>query len=99
LGSAQQFDNFNVAVCPKQSGPVAGWPQRRLWPTDPFSSLLAMGEYLSEQQDGKQTVSDDAGGIELTIANHVRNLTELHRYGLLSDKEFDSRRAEAVRRR
>jgi hypothetical protein len=58
-----------------------------------------MGEYLSEQQDSRQTVSDDVGGVELTIANHVRNLTELPRYGLLSDEEFDSRRSEAVKRR
>jgi hypothetical protein len=70
-----------------------------LWRTDPFGSLLPMGEYVSEQQDGRQTVSDDVGVVELTIATHVRNLTELHRYGLLSDEEFDSRRAEAVKRR
>jgi hypothetical protein len=58
-----------------------------------------MGEYLSQEHDGRQPASEDAGGVELTIATHVRNLTELHRYGLLSDEEFDSRRAEAVKRR
>jgi hypothetical protein len=58
-----------------------------------------MGDHLSQEHDGRQPATEDIGGVELTIANHVRNLTELHRYGLLSDEEFDSRRAEAVKRR
>jgi Short C-terminal domain len=30
------------------------------------------------------------------LAVHMRNLQELHRHGLLTDEEFESRRAAAV---